>query len=134
MLWNATKLPRNDKLISLQKNMLATCSRRWRHTNFIGSTDPPRYTHTCICVCVCLLFASPILLFAILVFSISDFQLCAVCVMFMAESGPLPLSLCGLSSVIICAIAVHGNQHNNDKSLVFHFNFMERDVCSSYKG
>lgn len=57
-----------------KKNMLATYSRRWRHTNFIGSTDPPRYTHTCICVCLCLVFASAILLFAILVFSISDFR------------------------------------------------------------
>jgi len=27
------------------------------------------------------------------------------------------------------ALAVHGNQRHNDPSLVFHFNFMERDAC-----
>lgn len=54
--------------------------------------------------------------------------------MFMAESVPLSLSVDSPPSSYVCAIAVHGNQHNNDKSLVFHFNFMERDVCSLYKG
>lgn len=128
---DATELPRNEKLISLEKknmfSLLATHKLYW--VNRSSALYP-------YCNCVCLPLS--VVCFCYSPFRHSSFfyirfsALC--CLRYVYGWVGSPLSLCGLSSVIICAIAVHGNQHNNDKSLVFHFNFMERDVCSSYKG
>lgn len=95
---DATELPRSEKLISLEKKyVLAAGDTQTLLGQQILRVVPTLAT---VFVCLSLLFASAIFLFAILVFSTSDFQLCAVCVMFMADS--VPLSLWALSAVIIC--------------------------------